>query len=272
MPVSRSLLQSTVLRMLADPSVDHRLGRGVHYFSEAVSRNFGPVVRDSPGGPPRGTEVTGAEVIEVCWSLLGQGLAYIDFTQPAPENWRWVLTSSGVAAAADQMANPDDPDRYMSRLMEKVPEASLVVQQFAQEAVAAYVARCYLASATMLGVASEAAFIETATAFADWLQPGKTQDNLRQTLDGRAVYVAKFDEFRKRLEAHKGELPDDLRDGLTLTMDAVLDLLRVSRNDAGHPTGRRISREDQFVHLQIFVRYLQKLYGQKTFFLAASQP
>ena len=56
-------------------------------------------------------------------------------------------------------------------------------------------------------------------------------------------------------------LPDELSDGLDLNISAVADLLRAVRNDAGHPTGRRLDRGDCFVHLQMFLRYMQKLYG-----------
>jgi len=53
---------------------------------------------------------------------------------------------------------------------------------------------------------------------------------------------------------------------MALTFDSILDLLRIYRNDAGHPTGKQISRDDAFINLQMFVRYLQKLYAFKTYF------
>ena len=51
--------------------------------------------------------------------------------------------------------------------------------------------------------------------------------------DERVPYSRKFREVRKRLESQKQDLPHDLSDGMTLTFDSVLDLLRVNRNDAG---------------------------------------
>jgi hypothetical protein len=65
-------------------------------------------------------------------------------------------------------------------------------------------------------------------------------------------------------------MPDELSDGMSLTMDAVLDLLRINRNDAGHPTGRMFTREDAFISLQMFARYLQKLYAFRAFFESGS--
>jgi hypothetical protein len=270
MTVQREQLQSTILKLLARPQVDHRLGKGQHYFTEAVLNHFGPVTRDRPGGPPASANVNRSDVLEILWSLVGQGLVYVDISQAAPENWAWVLTGAGRAAAADEDANPNDPAGFLQRLKDRVPDASPTVQQYAREAVASFGSRCYLASATMLGVASEAAFLEVAAALAEWLPAGKGRDKLREVLaDVRSAYVWKFTAFRNNLESRAELLPEDLRDGLTLRLNGVLELLRVYRNDAGHPTGKVISREDQFTHLALFIRYLEQLYALKRFFESA---
>jgi hypothetical protein len=74
------------------------------------------------------------------------------------------------------------------------------------------------------------------------------------------------------VEARRVQLPNTLVDGMALTMDSVLDLLRVYRNDAGHPTGKSVTREDQYTHLQLFIRYLEKLYALRAFFLSHGRP
>jgi hypothetical protein len=53
-----------------------------------------------------------------------------------------------------------------------------------------------------------------------------------------------------------------------LTLDAVADLLRVTRNDAGHPTGRRIDEDTAYTHLQMAARYLQKMTALEAHFLS----
>lgn len=62
------------------------------------------------------------------------------------------------------------------------------------------------------------------------------------------------------------QLPENLAD--TLTLDAVADLLRVTRNDAGHPTGRRIDEDTAYTHLQMAARYLQKMTALEAHFLS----
>lgn len=53
---------------------------------------------------------------------------------------------------------------------------------------------------------------------------------------------------------------------MSLTLDSVLDLLRITRNEAGHPTGRVVDRDEAFINLQMFARYLKKLYQLRAFF------
>ena len=258
MASTKVTIQSTILRLLSQSQVDKRLGRGEHYFIEAVLNAY-----------PKDKQPSIQLINQTLWSLLGRGLIYIDIWQPAPENWKWMLTDEGEASAKDEQYNPDDPERYMAMLRSNIPEINDLVSVYSNEAIRCYTHGCYLASAVMLGVASEAAFMEMAQASVTWLQSsGMT---LKKVLDDpRQPYVKKFEEFRKRIETHKADFPNDLSDGMNLTFNAVLDLLRIRRNDSGHPTGRPMSREDQYISLQMFGRYLQRLYQFRAFFLGES--
>jgi hypothetical protein len=210
-----------------------------------------------------------AHIAQTLWGLLARGLVYIDISQSAPENWEWRPTNAGTASAKDEQFNPDDPERYLARLRSNIPDVSDLVLLYASEAVNCYTHERYLASAVMLGVASEAAFLEMAQASVKWL--GVAGKNLQEVLrNPRQPYVRKFEEFRKRIESRKTDLPPELADGMSLTFDSVLDLLRISRNDAGHPTGKVVSREDQYISLQMFARYLQRLYDLHSFFQKGS--
>ncbi len=174
------------------------------------------------------------------------------------------LTEAGRAAASDEEVTPDDPGGYLRRLTVEIPELTPLVKSYVEEALLAYNARLYRASAVMLGVASEAAVLEVALALAGAMNAAEAKPYL-QTINARKQnFVAKFEVFAQKLRSKKSLLPEDLADGLDLTLNAVTDLLRVSRNDAGHLTGRGIARDDCFIHLRMFVRYAHKLYSLKT--------
>ena len=67
---------------------------------------------------------TNRQIMEAVWSLIGQGLAYIDYSQPAAENWNLYLTEAGRAAASDEEVTPDDPGGYLRRLMASLQNAA----------------------------------------------------------------------------------------------------------------------------------------------------
>ena len=73
----------------------------------------------------------------------------------------------------------------------------------------------------------------------------------------RSNYFALWTEFRKRIESVRQDLPDGLADALTL--DAIADLIRLTRNEVGHPTGRQIDEDTARVHLTIAPMYLRKM-------------
>jgi hypothetical protein len=244
-------VQMLVLRTLAQPRIDARLGRGYFYFPEAVRANC-----------PANDKATPQQIMAAIWSLVVRGLAYIDISQPSPDNWRLILTESGSEVLGDEEANPDDPSGYLRSLYEEIPHMSDVSRLYIEDAVNAYYHRCYLASTVMLGVAAEAVFLDLAKSFVAW--KGTPTEKLEKLLSNpKASYVQKFDEFRKRLEPEKTHLPAELGDGLDLYMHAVLDLLRVSRNDAGHPTGREVGRDDCFTSLRVFARLAKRMYSLK---------
>ncbi|MEA2570757.1 MAG: hypothetical protein QOI24_2758 [Acidobacteriota bacterium] len=247
-------VQSLLLKALTSQDVDARLGWGQHYLGEHV-RSLAPA-NDQP---------TRDEIMAGYWSLAAQGLAYIDLDHNSQENWSLRLTEAGVAAAGDNDANPDDPAGYLRRLFASAPGISATTRLYIDEAVRSYYNRAYVACTAMLGVAAESAFVDMAESFVTWAPPSASK--LRKLLDNpRANYVERFGEFRKKIEELRSRVSPDLRDGLDIHLSAVLDLLRTTRNDAGHPTGRTFGRDDCFSALRVFERLARRMYALKAFF------
>jgi hypothetical protein len=174
------------------------------------------------------------------------------------------LSAVGVQAATGGSWEPRDPEAYLARLRQHSPEVDPVAVNYLTEALSAFNARCFLASAVMLGVASERIVDGLARAVANYR--GESAKRLRAALeDPRASQFSRFTEMRKQLEPMRPELPDGTAD--TLTLDAVADLLRVTRNEAGHPTGGDID-DTAYTHLQMAARYTLKMTDLKAFFEA----
>ncbi len=253
-------LQTALLKVLADPN-GRRLAWVTNsggYFHQELQKMFG----DRRRVQPRAAN-------QAVWSLIQQGLAYMDFSGDRSNDWFLRLTEAGEAAADEETAGPDNPDLFFERLKRKVPDASDIVMQYAHEAIIAYRNLCDLASTVMIGVASEAAFLETARAFDKWLggSPDAAGQKLRKVLnDPRTQIKSIFDAFRAAFESNNATIPHRLRDGIETDFLAVFTLLRIYRNDAGHPTKTVIEREDVSNHLRMLPRYLRRLYDHRNFF------
>ena len=204
-------------------------------------------------------------IFEVFYSLLARELVYIFADGQPMDLWKVRLTERGRDVASDPDVNPDSGSIYVETVRARIPDASDVVLQYLIEGHRSYENRCHFACAVMVGVASEAAFYEMAPSFGAWLQETERRAFLTK-LGGISSYAVKFDEFRRRIDGKKDRLPPELSDSLNLTLNAVLEALRLYRNDAGHPRGKTIDRETAFLILQITPKYLQKMYALKQFF------
>lgn len=232
-------VRGTVLQRLTAAHADTRFSEA--YFVVPLAREL--------GCKPH-------QVHEALWGLVGEGLAYLDPSGQGSgtDNWRWRPSAAGIAAAAGGSWEPRDVDGYLKRLRAHRPHVDDVAIAYVSEALRAFNARCYLATSVMLGVASESVINSLGRAIV--AVRGEKAAQLAKLLNSSTSRLAKqFDEMRKQLT--QMDLPDGLTD--TLTLDAVADLLRISRNNVGHPTGVAVDEDTAYTHLQMAARYLQKM-------------
>jgi hypothetical protein len=236
-------VRDVILRLIAAPGADTRYG--APYFPASVQREAG--CREH-------------SVWEALWGLVADRLIYLDpdgqQSSGSQDNWRWKLSRVGMQAVSGRAWEPLDPEGYLRRLRTGNPPVAEVVYRYVEEALRAFNARCYLSSTVMLGVASERAVVDLATVSAEAYGPQAAK--LARVLGApRSSQQQLFVELRKVLEVQRENLPELLVD--TLTLDAVGDLLRVSRNEAGHPTGVEVDADTARTHLLVAGGYLTKM-------------
>lgn len=202
------------------------------------------------------TGLSTARVMEALWGLTADQLVFLDPEGQGKDNWRWKLTERGRNATSEGVWEPSDPEGFMDRFRRENPDADDVMLMYYEEALRSYAAQCYLATSVMLGVAAERAFNLMASDYVDSGIAGA--DKMAQEIERpRSNYSSHWDEFRKRIEPIRKTIPDDLADMLTL--DAVADLIRLTRNDSGHPSGRAVDRDTARVHLIMAASYFGKM-------------
>jgi hypothetical protein len=198
------------------------------------------------------------EVWEALWGLVGEGLVYIDTAgqQSSTDNWRWCLSADGRRVVNSGTWEPRDPEGYLERIRREIPDLDDLVELYITEALQSFNGRCYLATSVMLGVAAERAFLVMAESYAASSMTGAPAI-AKELARPRGNYFALWTEFRKRIEPVRQDLPNGLADALTL--DAIADLIRLIRNEVGHPTGRQVDADTARVHLTIAPVYLRKM-------------
>jgi hypothetical protein len=235
-------LRASLIERLATPHVDTRFGQP--YFPDQTLA----ALRCRPH-----------ELWQEMWAMVGEGLVYVD---PAGQggasswdNWQWRLSTRGIEAASDGGNSPRDPEGYLRHLRRRCPDLDPAAERYVREALTAFNARCFLACSVMLGVAAEHVFGRLADAFVS--AHGDRGDRLKALVDTRRSYYQRFTDLRKYLEPIRDELPEGAADRLTL--DAVADLLRVTRNSAGHPTGAEVDEITAYTHMKMASGFLGKM-------------
>jgi hypothetical protein len=179
---------------------------------------------------------------------IAQGLDRLDSSSLWVSTWRPSRPSTWMAVANAVLWAILPPDPKVSAMVIQSPSWP--------PPSGAGCGRCYLATSVMLGVAAEREFLVIAESYAASSMAGAPA-MARELAKARNNYFALWTEFRKRIEPIRQDLPDTLADAFTL--DAIADLIRLTRNEAGHPTGRKIDEDTARVHLTSAPMYLRKM-------------
>lgn len=201
---------------------------------------------------------------EIFWDLFLQRIITLGSETSNPEYPWFRVSSQGKRILANQ--NPyvfHDVSSYTELIRKNVPHINDTTLLYLQEAMQSFRSGCLLAATVMLGVASEHSFfllLEAAEANAAY------GSHFKNALDQRTV-LQKFRKFKAALEQHVlSALSPELKEDLDVQFDGILSVIRTFRNDAGHPSGKIMEREQVYVLLQMFIPYCKKLYGLIDFF------
>jgi hypothetical protein len=204
-----------------------------------------------------------AAVSSVIWDLIIEGVLRPG-NGPNPDLPHIQVTEFGKMVFQGQVTLYD-PTGYLKHLHQKVPTIDPVIVQYIAESAETLHRNCLLSSTVMLGCASEQAFLLLLEAYQDALN-STDQAAFINGIEKQRTIKLKHIEFMKWYENKlkpKIKPPVFSSDGITeleTALTFVFGYFRTNRNDAGHPSDAKFSREISAQHLVMFPLFVRAMY------------
>jgi len=222
--------------------------------------------------PPRydDKQIFEASVGEVFWQLALEGVITPGLgTSTSNMTFPWFrVTDHGKRVLADREYVPQDLPGYLQLLREHIPNADPTVLAYLTESLETYVRNSLVASTVMLGVAAERVFDLLCESVVSALRDRGERQQFQDLLKRNAM-KPKLDWLSRKFEAVRSVRPQRVRgfpENVSITVTAIYDLIRVQRNEFGHPsdTPPRPSRAQAHAHLLVFPTYYERVEALRT--------
>ncbi|MFT3842118.1 MAG: hypothetical protein QM723_34325 [Myxococcaceae bacterium] len=158
------------------------------------------------------------------------------------------LTEQGRRALEKLSRDPSNPDGYLGTIGDSVPAGS-IAGSYVREALATYNAGCHKAAAVMIGAASEALAVELRDELVGKFTAARKAVP-KELSDWRIKPV--LEAIETQVSARSAALPKDLRERFGGFWAGFTTILRMARNDAGHPASVEPVNEPQ-VHSSLLI-------------------
>jgi len=197
---------------------------------------------------------------DILWDLIMEGLVRPGLGDGSNQGLPWYHVSEyGKTVLTTQSPQPYDPDGYLTEVR-SIPNIDDVILSYLEESLKAFRIHCHLSSVITLGCASEKAVLLLIEACKVAISDPTYQADFEKKTDTLAI-KRKHDEFQNLLKAKIVPfLPKELKENLDNYLIGLFSIIRSTRNDAGHPSGKEIRREPLYAYLVTFPEYLKKVY------------
>ncbi|MGD0908564.1 MAG: DUF4145 domain-containing protein [Candidatus Acidiferrales bacterium] len=147
----------------------------------------------------------------------------------------------------------------MERIRKEIPTLDVVISLYLVESLKCFRNGTFVASAVMVGVAAEQMMLVLRKAVYDALDSPEK----KKRFDNDAQWQVKriYDTVWKKLDSVRERMPERLRESVGVELAGVFELVRRTRNQAGHPTGGSIQREEAEALLLLFPTYARTVYA-----------
>ncbi|MBM3944020.1 MAG: hypothetical protein FJ317_00820 [SAR202 cluster bacterium] len=197
-------------------------------------------------------------VVHAIWELVIEGVLVPNHVN-GENGWPFVsFTEHGKKVISGKKPIPYDPTGYLGQFSTSAHNLDSIAKFYVEEALECFLSNRHTASVLMLGTASERLLDLLLDAFTKSLKSTTEQNNLTKATQNKLLRMRYF-ELKKRIEPKKSQLLPNLGQALDTYLGGVFEIIRQDRNEAGHPTGRQMSRDEAYAYLLLFPHYCEQM-------------
>jgi len=189
-------------------------------------------------------------VKEAFWRLVAKGLLVPEEIHGSNGQIDIAITSHGVYCFENGQIQVHDPHGYLADLAKRIPTLDSIIRMYIEQALGSFTNGNYLACAVMIGGALEKLIMNVIADFGERLSDDQKERYFKKVLKQDHI-KKRFEEFMKFFEAEgfKAGLEQTLKEKLDTSFPAIINIIRITRNEVGHPTGRIIDPEEAEAYL-----------------------
>jgi hypothetical protein len=183
-------------------------------------------------------------VHQAFWALVGNGLAMPGSRNGQDNNLPFIcITDYGLACVQEDRQLPIDSEGFLEGMdLDAIDD---IIRLYVEEAVGTFSNRNYLAACVMAGSALERAILVMTQEYLQKI-PGPMKAAYEKEVLSAQKIKTRFDNFLEFIDSNglKKALPRATQETLDSLFPAIVNLIRITRNDVGHPTGREVERDE----------------------------
>ena len=252
-PILRSHLLDYIRRGITDPHAQFEVG-SIRSFLESKGVNPDEDVNDWPMIQQIIHELYVEGIINPGKKILPQVTGMSHFLIfPL-----FHVTAYGEKVLENIEYQPHDPDGYLQKIKAEISTIDPVIIRYLEECLSCFRRNLLLSAAVMLGCASEKAVLLLIEIFGGTLQGADKTAFEKET--NTFIISRKYSALWSRLKPMAGSLPNNLGDKLESILHNIFDIIRTTRNEAGHPSGNVIEKETVHANLLLFPIFCKRIY------------
>lgn len=201
---------------------------------------------------------------ELLQEFVNNNLLFIGHGDDQGFPW-FTLTAYGVECINKGELLPFDPNGYLVGLQSRVPGLDTVTMTYLREAIFTFNREFYLSASVALGVAAEALTLRMIDGYIAALADPQRRTNAEKRYEGKQLR-AQYGQFKQDFASLRPTLPPELYGDFETHLDGIFQLIRMTRNDSGHPSGTIPERAVVMANLQAFPYFAKRVLAIEKYF------